>query len=71
MTGGGAAMTEMSSCGNCGDRWPHGEVHNCWVKAKEWTQENFPAPQPSDFVPSYPTRAQSDAEWYESHGHAD
>jgi hypothetical protein len=61
----------MNSCGKCGDRWPHGEVHNCWVQAKEWAQENLSAPQPSDFVPSYPTRPQTDEEWYQSHGHAD
>jgi hypothetical protein len=60
----------MNSCGFCGDRWPDAEVHNCWVLATNIRQENLQAPMPTDYA-ILGRPAQTDEEWYESHGHAD
>lgn len=60
----------MSSCVDCGDRWPDTAVHNCWVRAKGRAQENLPAPMPTDYA-RLGRPAQTDAEWYREHGHGD
>lgn len=57
----------MSSCPHCGDRWAHGEVHNCWVLGKTWSQEKLAAPVPTDFA-MLGRRVETDTEWAETHG---
>lgn len=54
----------MRSCGHCGDRYADTDVHNCWVLAKTWSQENLPAPT-YEFATCRPI--QSDADWRATH----
>lgn len=60
----------MSSCGHCGDIYPDGDVHNCWVLARNWAQETLPPPDITDYV-GLGRPVETDADWYASHGHAD
>jgi hypothetical protein len=60
-------MAEMSSCGFCGDRWPHTEVHNCWILAKTASQENLPSPVPTDYA-QLGRAVETDAEWSTNRG---
>lgn len=52
----------MNSCGHCGDRYPDTDIHNCWVLAKTWAQENLPAEPVTDYAP-LGRPIQTDAEW--------
>lgn len=52
----------MNSCGHCGDRWPDTAVHNCWVRAKERSQEKLAPPAQTDFA-RLGRPALTDAEW--------
>jgi len=60
----------MSSCIECGDRWPSDQTHECWVRVKLATQNRMPASWPTD-VAMLGRPIETDADWYTNHGHGD
>jgi hypothetical protein len=50
----------MRTCGFCGDRYE--ETHECWVLAKNDTQEHLAAPPVTEWAASRAPLA--DAEWH-------
>ncbi len=56
----------MRNCEHCGDRYADTDVHNCWVLAKTWAQENLPSPDITDYA-RLGRPVETDAEWQSSH----